>query len=175
MALVRYLDKFHNVFMISWLKFLFYFLGAQDDLQKVTKNAYAQITQWGMNDRVGNVSFEKPQPGDFTMDKPYSEATAQMIDEEAQKTIKKAMDRTLALLTEHRNDVIKVAEKLLEKEVLNRDDMLELLGPRPFEEKHTYEQFVEGTGSVEEDTELPAGLKDWNKDKKAEEEKRASS
>merc|ERR1719195_663719 len=149
--------------------------GAQDDLQKVTRSAYAQITQWGMNDRVGNVSFEKPQPGDFTMDKPYSEATAQMIDEEAQKTIKKAMDRTLALLTEHRDDVIKVAEKLLEKEILNRDDMVELLGPRPFEEKHTYEQFVEGTGSAEEDTELPAGLKDWNKDKKAEEEKRASS
>merc|ERR1719427_544454 len=101
--------------------------GAQDDLQEVTKNAYAQITQWGMNDRVGNVSFEKPQPGDFTMDKPYSEATAQMIDEEAQKTIKAAMDRTLALLTEHKEDVIKVAEKLLEKEILNRDDMVELL------------------------------------------------
>merc|ERR1719436_2045998 len=149
--------------------------GAQDDLQKVTKSAYAQITQFGMNDRVGNVSFEKPQQGEMVIDKPYSEATAQMIDEEAQKTIKTAMERTLALLTEHRDDVIKVAEKLLEKEVLNRDDMLELLGPRPFEEKHTYEQFVEGTGSVEEDTELPAGLKDWNKDKKAEEEKRASS
>ena len=95
-----------------------------------------------MNSRVGNVSFEKPQPGEFAMDKPYSESTAQMIDEEAQKCIKTAMERTLALLTEHKEDVIKVAEKLLEKEVLNREDMLELLGPRPFEEKHTYEQFV---------------------------------
>jgi len=149
--------------------------GAQDDLQKVTKSAYAQITQWGMNSRVGNVSFEKPQPGEFAMDKPYSEATAQMIDEEAQKCIKTAMERTLALLTEHKEDVIKVAEKLLEKEVLNRDDMLELLGPRPFEEKHTYEDFVAGTGSIDEDTELPAGLKDWNKDKKAEAEKSASN
>merc|ERR1711997_641547 len=149
--------------------------GAQDDLQKVTKSAYAQITQWGMNSRVGNVSFEKPQPGEFAMDKPYSEATAQMIDEEAQKCIKTAMERTLALLTEHKEDVIKVAEKLLEKEVLNREDMLALLGPRPFEEKHTYEQFVAGTGSIDEDTELPAGLKDWNKDKKAEAEKSASN
>merc|ERR1712156_313058 len=55
--------------------------GAQDDLQKVTKNAYAQITQWGMNDRVGNVSFEQDKSG-MVLDKPYSEATAQLIDEE---------------------------------------------------------------------------------------------
>ena len=76
----------------------------------MTKSAYAQITQWGMNSRVGNVSFEKPQPGEIALDKPYSEATAQMIDEEAQKCINTAMERTLALLTEHKEDVIKVAE-----------------------------------------------------------------
>merc|ERR1719347_1912127 len=139
--------------------------GAQDDLQKVTKSAYGQITQYGMNERVGNVSFEQPQQGEMVFDKPYSETTAQLIDEEAKKMITSAMDRTMKLLTEKKDIVEKVALRLLEKEVLKRDDMIELLGPRPFAEKSTYEEFVEGTGSSEEDTELPAGLKDWNVDR----------
>merc|ERR1712223_592631 len=142
--------------------------GAQDDLQKVTKSAYAQITQFGMNARIGNVSFEQPQQGEMVFDKPYSENTSQLIDEEAKKMINSAMDRTLQVIRDHREDVIRVAERLLKQEVLGRDDMVELLGPRPFAEKHTYEQFVEGTGSFEEDTALPEGLKGWNVDKEAE-------
>ncbi|XP_034941777.1 AFG3-like protein 2 [Chelonus insularis] len=136
--------------------------GAQDDLQKITKIAYSQITVYGMNDKIGNISFDQPQPGDMVLDKPYSEYTAQLIDQEVRDLVKKAYDRTFALLTKHKEDVIKVAERLLAKEILSRDDMIELLGPRPFPEKSTYEQFVEGTGSFEEDTSLPEGLKDWN-------------
>merc|ERR1712066_963503 len=64
--------------------------GAQDDLQKVTKSAYGQITQYGMNENVGNVSFEQDKSG-MVLDKPYSEATAQLIDEEAGKMIGEAM------------------------------------------------------------------------------------
>ena len=126
--------------------------GAQDDLQKVTQSAYAQITKYGMNEKVGNVSFQDPQPGEMVFDKPFSEATAQLVDEEAKILIGGAMERTIALLTKHKDDVERVALRLLEKEVLNRDDMVELLGPRPFAEKSTYEDFVEGTGSSEENT-----------------------
>merc|ERR1719195_1013169 len=149
--------------------------GAQDDLQKVTQSAYSQITKYGMNEKVGNVSFQEPQPGEMVFDKPFSEATAQLVDEEAKKLIGSAMGRTLALLTKHKDDVERVALRLLEKEVLNRDDMIELLGPRPFAEKSTYEEFVEGTGSSEENTELPEGLKDWNKEKEEEEKAAAKA
>lgn len=139
--------------------------GARDDLQKITENAYAQIVQFGMNEKVGNVSFERPQSGDMVIDKPYSENTAQLIDSEVRILIDRAHKRTHELLLKHKEDVAKVAERLLKQEILNRDDMIELLGPRPFKEKSTYEEFVEGTGSFEEDTVLPEGLREWNKAK----------
>lgn len=139
--------------------------GAQDDLRKITQLAYSQVVTYGMSKKVGNVSFDMPQQGEMTFDKPYSEQTAQMIDEEVRLIITDSFDRTFKLLTEHKSDIEKVALRLLEREVLKREDMIELLGNRPFKEKTTYEEFVEGTGSVEEDTTLPSGLKDWNKTK----------
>ncbi|XP_078254210.1 mitochondrial inner membrane m-AAA protease component AFG3L2 isoform X2 [Rhinoraja longicauda] len=139
--------------------------GAQDDLKKVTQSAYAQIVQFGMNKKVGQVSFDFPRQGEITLEKPYSEKTAQLIDEEVRLIINSAYERTLELLTEKKEDVEKVAQRLLEKEVIDKADMIELLGPRPFAEKSTYEEFVEGTGSLDEDTSLPEGLKDWNKER----------
>ncbi|XP_043285923.1 AFG3-like protein 2 [Venturia canescens] len=136
--------------------------GAQDDLKKITQSAYAQIVHYGMNEKVGNISFDMPQSGDMVLDKPYSEHTAQLIDQEVRQLIETAHKHTRQLLDKHKDDVSKVAERLLQKEILSRDDMIELLGARPFPEKSTYEQFVEGTGSFEEDTSLPEGLKEWN-------------
>jgi AFG3 family protein len=142
--------------------------GAQDDLKKVTESAYAQIVRFGMNEKVGKVSFDMSQPGDPMFSKPYSEQTAQLIDEEARAMITSAHKRTTELLLKHKSDVEKVAERLLKNEILKREDMIELLGKRPFPEKSTYEDFVEGTGSFEEDTSLPEGLKNWNKDAQSE-------
>ncbi|KAM7175510.1 mitochondrial inner membrane m-AAA protease component AFG3L2 [Macrochelys suwanniensis] len=144
--------------------------GAQDDLKKVTQSAYAQIVQFGMNEKVGQISFDLPRQGDMVLEKPYSEATARLIDEEVRNLINSAYERTITLLMEKKAYVEKVALRLLEKEVIDKSDMVELLGPRPFAEKSTYEEFVEGTGSLDEDTSLPEGLKDWNKDHEKEKE-----
>lgn len=139
--------------------------GAHDDLKKVTQSAYAQIVQFGMSEKVGQVSFDLPRQGEMVLEKPYSEATAQLIDEEVRDLVDRAFKRTLELVTEKHEQVDMVGKRLLEKEVLDKADMIELLGPRPFEEKSTYEEFVEGTGSFEEDTSLPEGLKDWNRER----------
>ncbi|XP_071344361.1 mitochondrial inner membrane m-AAA protease component AFG3L1-like isoform X2 [Trachinotus anak] len=139
--------------------------GAQDDLRKVTQSAYAQVVQFGMNEAVGQVSFDFPQQGNIVTEKPFSEPTAQLIDQEVRLLIEAAFQRTLQLVTDKKEMVEKVAKRLLEKEILDKADMVELLGPRPFQEKSSYEEFVEGLGEFEEDTSLPEGLKDWNKSK----------
>ncbi|XP_074521841.1 mitochondrial inner membrane m-AAA protease component AFG3L1-like [Halichoeres trimaculatus] len=138
--------------------------GAHDDLRKVTQSAYAQVVQFGMNDAVGQMSFDLPQQGDIVTEKPFSESTAQLIDQEVRLLIDAAFQRTLQLVTDKKDMVDKVAKRLLEKEILDKADMVELLGARPFQEKYSYEEFVEGIGESE-DTSLPEGLKGWNKNK----------
>ncbi|XP_041852209.1 AFG3-like protein 1 [Melanotaenia boesemani] len=139
--------------------------GAQDDLKKVTQSAYAQVVQFGMSEKVGQVSFDLPRQGEMVMEKPYSEATAELIDGEVRALVDRAYERTLQLIQDKKDLVEMVGKRLLDREVLDKADMLELLGPRPFEEKSTYEEFVEGTGSFEEDTSLPEGLRDWNQER----------
>ncbi|VDK36931.1 unnamed protein product [Taenia asiatica] len=137
--------------------------GAMDDLQRVTRSAYAQVVQLGFSPKVGNLSFDLPQQGEPVMTKPYSEHTAQIIDEEVRDLVARAYDRTLKLVEEHKSHIEALALRLLEKEQLQKEDLVEILGPRPFQEKSTYEELV-GSGPLDEDTDLPPGLKDWNKE-----------
>ena len=107
--------------------------GALSDLQQVTKMAYAMVTVYGMNSKIGNISFYDPQnEGGFQ--KPYAEETGMIIDEEVRKLSETAYNRVKALLTEKMEDVRTIANALLEKEVLYKDDLEKLIGKRPFEE-----------------------------------------
>lgn len=108
--------------------------GASNDLQQITKTAYAMITVYGMNAKVGNVSFYDPaQDNSFT--KPYSEKTGEMIDEEVRKLIETAYAKTKELLLEKKHEVEILAKELLVKEVLFQSDVETLIGKRPFEDK----------------------------------------
>ncbi|HNL82675.1 MAG TPA: AAA family ATPase, partial [Chitinophagaceae bacterium] len=108
--------------------------GAANDLQQITKIAYSMVTVYGMNSKVGNISFYDPGQ-ENAFQKPYSEETGRIIDEEVRKLIDTAYIRTKELLTEKKEQVEKLAKELLDKEVLHQSDVEELIGKRPFEEK----------------------------------------
>ena len=114
--------------------------GAQNDLQQITKIAYAMVSVYGMNEKVGNISFFDPQQGgEYSFTKPYSDETARMIDEEVRKLIDEAYERTKKLLIEKKAQVETLAEALLEREVLFQSDVETLIGKRPYEEKKMLE------------------------------------
>jgi AFG3 family protein len=119
--------------------------GAQNDLERITKLSYAMVTIYGMNSTIGNVSFHDPQ-NEYNFNKPYSEKTSEMIDLEVRKIIAAAYETTKQLLLDKRDGLEKLAHKLLEKEILFQADLEEILGKRPFENRTTYDEFVNGTG-----------------------------
>lgn len=118
--------------------------GARDDLQKITRLAYSQVTTYGMNSRIGPISFDTPEDSSSAIyggsQKIYSEETARIIDEEVRSIVDNAHKATRELLDRRRGEVEKVAIRLLEKEVLHREDMIALLGPRPFATKHAFDE-----------------------------------
>jgi cell division protease FtsH len=134
--------------------------GALSDLERITKMAYSIVSVYGMNEKLGNVSFYDSKSDGYKMTKPYSEATAEMIDQEVHKLIEFAYHRTLDLLKERREELETLAKELLEKEILFQSDLEKLIGKRPFAKETTYQAYTNGKNKEEakkaEDTEVKA-------------------
>lgn len=108
--------------------------GALSDLEKVTKQAQAMVTVYGLNDKIGNISYYDSR-GEQSFTKPYSEATARIIDEEVSKVIEQAYVKAQEILNLNKNKLTELAEALLKDEVIFKVDVERILGPRPFEEE----------------------------------------
>ncbi|TMU50519.1 ATP-dependent zinc metalloprotease FtsH [Flagellimonas algicola] len=110
--------------------------GALSDLEKVTKQARAMVTIYGLNDQLGNITYyDSSGQNEYGFTKPYSEETAQKIDEEISKIIEEQYTRAINLLKESKDKLTELAERLLEKEVIFKDDLEKIFGKRPFEKE----------------------------------------
>lgn len=116
--------------------------GALSDLERITKMAYSMVSVYGMNDKLGNISFYDSKSDGYKMTKPYSEATAEMIDQEVSKLVQFAYTRVLDLLKKRKSELETLAKELLEKEILFQADLERLIGKRPFDKETTYQAFT---------------------------------
>jgi AFG3 family protein len=156
-----------NAWDFSWMQVLLGKIstGAQNDLEKVTKMTYAQVAVYGFSDKVGLLSF--PQKEDsFEMTKPYSNETGAIIDSEVREWVGKAYGHTVQLVEKHKEQVAQIAELLLEKEVLHQEDLIRVLGERPFKssEVSNYDIFKQGFEEEEKKVETPASTTDGDED-----------
>jgi cell division protease FtsH len=132
--------------------------GALSDLEKVTKQARAMVTVYGLNDKIGNVTYyDSSGQSEYGFTKPYSEVTAQTIDKEISDLIEGQYQRAIAILKKNKDKLAKLAERLLEKEVIFKDDLEEVFGKRPFdkevESKETESKTEEQPENLEESSE----------------------
>ena len=131
--------------------------GAQNDLERLTQMAYGMIQYYGMSDKVGNLSFyDSTGARGYELTKPYSEKTAELMDEEVKRLVSEIHDRTLGILTEHKEGFLQVAALLLEKEVIFAEDVEKILGPKvlPPEDERKPEK-EEKTDSSQNDEQQP--------------------
>ena len=114
--------------------------GALSDLEKVTKQAYAMVTYYGLNEVIGNVSFyDSTGQQDFSLTKPFSEKTAEVIDQEISKLVEKAYQEALTILRQHLDGLTLLANRLIEKEVIFSDDLVNIFGKRPWDKEENHE------------------------------------
>ncbi len=110
--------------------------GALSDLEKITKQVYAMVVYYGLNEKIGNISFwDSTGQSEFYFTKPYSEKTAQTIDEEVKAFIDKAYQRTKDILIKHKDQLTQLADHLLSKEVIFKEDLERIFGKRPYEKE----------------------------------------
>ncbi len=118
--------------------------GALNDLEKVTKQAYAMVTYFGLNKRLGNISFyDSTGRNEYSFTKPYSEQTAQIIDEEISKLIEEAYQNAKSILLKHKDQLIELAGTLLKKEVIFRDDVERIFGKREWSDQEEDKDIID--------------------------------
>ena len=140
--------------------------GALNDLERVTKQAFAMISYFGMSDKLGNLSYyDSTGQQDFAFNKPYSEKTAQTIDEEVKALIDNQYDRAKSILKKNKKGLHKLAEILLEREVIFSDDLEEIFGKRPWKSDETLPKRAESAGDSK-----PAETKEKEKEENSEAE-----
>ena len=116
--------------------------GALSDLEKVTKQAQAMVTIYGLNDAMGNVTYyDSSGNSNYNFSKPYSEKTAQLIDQEIKQIIEKQYQRAITIIQENKKKLTVLAEQLLDREVLFKEDLVTILGERPFQEEQPSANF----------------------------------
>ena len=114
--------------------------GALSDLEKVTKQAFAMVTYYGLDEVIGNVSFyDSTGQQDMSLTKPFSEKTAELIDQEISKLVEKAYQEALSILNQHKEGLTQLANKLIEKEVIFGEDLETIFGKRPWDKDENHE------------------------------------
>ena len=141
--------------------------GALSDLERVTKQASAMVTIYGLNERIGNVSYyDSTGQNEYGFSKPYSEETAKLIDQEVSKIIEDQYQRAKDLLVENREKLDQLAEKLLEKEVIFREDLVEIFGERIFEDDENIDPPGNVVSAMNSETEKKPVIQDETVEKK---------
>lgn len=137
--------------------------GALSDLERVTKVAYSMVTIYGMNGKIGNISFYDSKQSDYSFTKPYSESTAETIDKEVRLLVDTCYQRTKDLLKKKKKELEIVANELLKKEIIFQSDLEKLIGKRPFSKPTTYEAYTKNLDDEDKkpvvEDKLPKGEK----------------
>ncbi len=149
--------------------------GALSDLEKITKQAYAMVSIYGLNEKVGHISYyDSTGQSDYSFSKPYSDETAKIIDEEVKKMVDTAYERTKKILSDHKKELKALAELLLEKEVIFKDDLEKIFGKRPFNDEGREAAQNEKMAQSKENTISENGSAEAPKEEETSEEKPVS-